>query len=318
LKVIFICIHDWANECYTISKALNKVGVESKCFVKKININKYPERGIRFEKIAKFRHIIKDSNVIVYGFSEYFELGFEVPKNTVIGVLHGGSKYRQHYTKLNEIFNPIVDITLSGSDMCNLGAKNEVCVFSAIDDEYIKPRYKDFQAVRRRVVGHFPSGNKGSSIILPVIVKLREEFDFIYSYSDSKVPFANQIYRMSKCDIYIENLRDNQDGRILTTFGRTCLEAAALGKIVCTRFPDIELYKSMFGDCPIQITNTEKELEEKLRRLLTCPNKEFVRLQKETRKWVEDKHGLKAMGLRWKEIFEKSLKEKKRELRGEL
>jgi hypothetical protein len=318
MKVVFICIHDWANECYTISKALNQVGVESRTFIKIINPNDYPEHGTGFHKIGMFKKYIEDADVIVYGFSDYFELGFDIPKNTVVGVLHGGSKYRQFADEMNKIFNPIVDITLSGSDMCGLGAKNEVCVFSAVDDEYIQPKYKDFETSRKRVVGHYPSGNKGYDIILPVIEKLRNEIDFIFNYSHSRVKFTNQIYRISECDIYIENIREEQRGIKLTTFGRTALEAAALGKVICTRFLDIDLYKSMFGECPVQVCNTAKELEIKLRYLLTCSPVEFINLQKETRKWIEKYHGLEPMGLKWKEIFVKALKQKRKKIRGEL
>lgn len=305
MNVIFICQNDWANECYTISKALRKVGVNSKTFIKHKHSFGYPEQGIHYRNIKMIQGDIRLADVVVFGFSKYCQTGVDL-SGKVISVLHGGSDYRQFYKRINKIFNPIVDLTLTGSDMLNLGAKNEVCVFSAVDTDILKPCYSNFNQ-KRRIVGHYPSGEKGTGIIQHVIQKLQQELDFEFKYSNQKVPFLTQIDRMSKCDIYIENMQPHQLNVPLTTFGRTCLESAALGKVVCTRFPDILLYEQMFGKCAIQVTNTAEELESKLRYLLSCTNEKISSLQKDTRKWVEDYHSLEAMGTKWKNIFVEAL-----------
>jgi hypothetical protein len=63
--------------------------------------------------------------------------------------------------------------------------KKEVVVFDPIDTDFLQPIYKDSN--RKRIIGHYPSGNKGYNIIFPVIEKLKNEIDFEFRYSNEKV-----------------------------------------------------------------------------------------------------------------------------------
>lgn len=307
MNVVFLCRADDANECYIFSKCLKLVGVNAIAFSRGRHPY-YSEQAIRFKIISEVIPSVRKADVLIFGFSQYIETGVNLSKK-VVGVLHGGSRYRQNHEQINKLFNSFVDVTFSGSDMCGLGAKKEICIFSAVDSTLLQPVYNDFTN-RKRIVAHYPSRNKGSDIIKKVIEKLQKDIDFEFAYSTEVVPFSKQVERMSECDIYIENMETHQKGVLLTTFGRTTLEAASLGKVVCTRFLDLEIYKKSFPECAIQTSNDSFELESKLRFLLTCSDETLRQLQKESRDWIEKYHSLQAMGMWWKQTLEKCINRK--------
>jgi hypothetical protein len=100
-------------------------------------------------------------------------------------------------------------------------------------------------------------------------------------------------------------MRAKQGSIPLTAFGITALECACLGKIVCTRFPDLPLYERLFGKCEIQVTNKPIDLEIKLEQLLSMPKNDLITLQKKTRKWVEERHSFEVIGNWFKKQFER-------------
>ena len=95
-----------------------------------------------------------------------------------------------------------------------------------------------------------------------------------------------------------------QKGLRYGEWGMTALEAASLGKIVVTNFLSIDRYKKEYGECPLVICNTEGEFERRLHELSEMNKDDILKLKKETRKWVEEKHSLKAVGKRLKRYYE--------------
>jgi glycosyltransferase involved in cell wall biosynthesis len=303
MKVVFLSMRDWANMGYTYSKSLNSIGIESKSFCMKNHRFEYPEHSIVYNQTH--RDYIVNSDVIVFIHSKFIDLQINLSKK-IIAVMHAGSTYRQNHKAVNKIFNPIVDITFCGSDVLGFKPKNEVCSQPAIDTEYFKPVYSDFSKSRNMIIGHYPTSPKGYEIISKVINELKDDGENIeLRYDSETVSFLNHIKRISECDIYIEDMHDMQGDVPLTAFGITTLECACLGKVVCTRFPDLPIYEKLFGSCGVQVTNNEKELKEKLQYLISLPKEDFIQLQKNTRKWVEERHSLQVIGKWLKTEFEK-------------
>jgi hypothetical protein len=303
MKVVFLCKNDWANVACTFSKSLNKIGVDSKSFSAGHHKFVYPESSFIYSKSSKID--VEEADVVVFVHSYLTQTGVDLSKK-IVAVMHAGSAYRQGHKKINQIFDPIVDITFCGSDVLGFNPKNEVCMQAAVDTEYFQPMYSDFTNRKNVIIGHYPTSAKGYEIIERVINRLKKfRKNIEFRYDNYTVLFNDHIKRISECDIYIEDMSDNQHGIPLTTFGITTLECGALGKVVCTRFPDLPIYEKLFGKCGIQVANNEQELEEKLKWLTSMNDEDFLELQKSTRKWIEERHSLEVIGNWLKDHFEK-------------
>lgn len=304
MDVLIISRNDWANLGYSYHKALKTVGVDS--MMVKLNRHHfaYPEQGT----ICNMRKIVslaQQAKIIQYIHSEYINVG--PLKGKRVFVIHGGSKYRQNADKINRLFNPIVEKTIiQTADLLDLGAKNQVWVLPPIDIDLIKPVYQ--MKNNKIIIGHYPSaaGVKGSSVINDIIKRINKDEQFKnriqYNFSDKLVNWNQNIKRMSDCDIYIEALNLEQNGKPYGEWGITCLEAAALGKIIITHSKNSERYKKEYGECPLNIANSPEELEESLKKLILLKDSEILEKKKEIRHWVETYHNYRAIG---KRLFKK-------------
>ena len=307
MRVVFLSHNDWANMSYEYSKALNQIGISTWAF--KIGSN-HPNYKIGVPKFKKTKEILKliiKANVIVFNHSEFIDTGIDL-SNKLVCVMHTGSKYRQNSKKLNKFFNRIVDVTFSGGDVLNMGAKNEYWLQPAIDTNKLEPNYKkDFN--KPIIIAHYPSGNKCSDNIQKAINNLKSK-NFIFKYDQTRVSWEENLKRVSECDIYIEALCSHQNEIPLYIYGISAIESSALGKITCARFPVINEYEKIFGKCGIFATNTIQELTNTLDRILSLSKEDFLNLQKESRLWAERTSSYNAIGLFLKNIFEKELSEK--------
>ena len=303
MKVTFLSQNDWANWGYMFAKSLNSVWVDAKSFCKKTHKFGYTECSFPYTKAIS--DDIVNADVIIFIHSVYIETGIDLSKK-IVAAIHAGSTYRNNPIQINKIFDPIVDITFCSSDLLGRGPKNEVCIQGAIDTDYLQPVYSDLSNKKNIVIGHYPSGPKRYEIITRVVDKvkrIKKNIDFRCDLNN--VSYEEQIKRVSECDIYIEEMTSVPGDTSYSTFGTTALECAALGKIVCTRFPDLPLYERLFGKCEgIQVTNTEQELEDKLLWLLSLSDNEFIELQKKARQWVVDRHSPQVIGAWLKEKLE--------------
>jgi len=153
------------------------------------------------------------------------------------------------------------------------------------------------------VISHYPSRapRKGSDEINYVIEHMVKDRDFIFKYISKRIPWKDNLIRMSECDIYIEHLFDDR-------FGITALLAAALGKIVVTKFPYMAEYEKIFGvPAVIQAANTKEELADRLDYLLSLSDAERLELKKRTRKWVEEVHSHEVVGKRLVKVYQEVL-----------
>lgn len=307
MKVVLLCNSDWANVAYVYEKCLREVGIDAISFSSKSHHYGYPEQARLWKNINNIKQYVEECDVIIFVHSEYIETGINL-KNKVVCVVHTGSRYRQNSKNINNIFNPIVDVTFSGGDVLGMGAKNEIWIQPAIDTKKIQPSY--YKPRDKVIIAHYPSGSKGYQIINNVIGKLNRK-NFIFKYDPVNVPWEDNLKRMSECDIYIEEMNSHQKGIPLYIFGIQAIEAAALGKVVCSRFPMFDKYVETFGECGLIPTNTPEILKEKLEEFLSMGDSDFIELQKKSRKWVEDCHSYKVIGNKFKKIFKDILKEKK-------
>jgi hypothetical protein len=307
MRVVFLSKNDWANMSYEYSKALNQIGVNTWSFKTGKNHPNYKVGVPKFKKTKEILKLIIKANVVVFNHSEFIDTGIDL-SNKLVCVMHTGSNYRQNSKKLNKLFNEIVDVTFSGGDVLNMGAKNEYWLQPAIDTNKLEPNYKkDFN--KPIIIAHYPSGNKCSDSIQKAINNLKSK-NFIFKYDPTRVSWEENLKRVSECDIYIEALCSHQNEIPLYIYGISAIESSALGKITCARFPVINEYEKIFGKCGIFATNTINELTNTLDKILSLSKEDFLNLQKQSRLWAERTSSYNAIGLFLKNIFEKELNKK--------
>lgn len=299
-KVLFICQRDWANHSYIMTQCLKTVGVDSIAVTTHQNKIDYPQHALLCKDPEELNRIVDEADIIIFMHSQFIGTNVDLHKKKVL-VFHTGTKYRQRPAKMNSLFDPIVDVTLTAADTFDLGGKNEKYVVVPIDIHKIQPIYNTNNS--KLVIGHYPTGYKGRDIIEHVIQSLPNS-NFEYRFSNIRVPWVDQIDRMSKCDVYIEDLCPKQKNKSSSGFGLTAIEAAALGKIVISRVTYSDKYEKEIGPLGIQIANDEEDLRRILKNLLSFTPSKILELKMNSRKWAETCHSYEAVGNMFKKIFE--------------
>jgi glycosyltransferase involved in cell wall biosynthesis len=307
MKVILISKgKDYANIAYQFANALKSIGVDAKSYAEHKPGHNYPIFGFLYSDkkiLTQMNDDIKDCDVII-SMQGRIDLTKYNLKNKKVGVFYGGNNYRVNPDRFNREFNPIVDFTLIQTyDLLGLGAKNESVLPGVVDTKFIKPHYKNI-GEKMKVV-HCPSNprKKGTNIIIKVIEKIGDKIDF---ECFSELDWSENIKKILESDVYIDQFIQELDGNPLCSFGMSSLEAAALGRVVVVNLCYLDKYEKEFGKCLLQITNTEDELERKIRDLNSLKPEDFLNLQKQTREWVVKNHSYKATGQRLLKIIEES------------
>jgi len=306
MKVLLITITDHAHMAYMTAEALKKLGVDAVTIRKRTVKFKYPEEGIKIRTDSYIKPYAENADVIIFMHTQYRDIGIDLTKKKVL-VWHTGSGYRQKFEKYNAHFNPIVDVSLCSADLLGLGAKNERCLNGLVNTDLLQPIYG--RKNKKITIAHYSASPKGIIIIKKAIHHLKQgplKDLFIFRYSAKKKTWDDNIKRMAECDIYIAEMHEKQikKGQEWTTgmFGIAALEAAALGKIVISRF----IYRE---DCEgfdfgLQVANNLDELIKKLEYLLSLSEEKFLKLRKLSRDWVVNCHSYEAVGYRLLKIIE--------------
>jgi len=149
-------------------------------------------------------------------------------------------------------------------------------------------------------IAHYPSNTevKGTNHIINMLSDISSA-KYYFICDTNEVDYRQQLDRLKTCDIYIEMFKMELGQNIYGSFGITALEAAAMGKIVVTNNLHKELYQDVYGDCALQIVNTEKEFKDKINQLINLSTHELRELQHSTKQWVL-KHSYSATGDRIK------------------
>lgn len=305
MKIVMLSVNDWANVGGVYQECFTRVGLDavSLCTVKhRFN---YPNHSTWINP-GLMKEYVKDADVVMFMHSEFIDTGVDL-KDKIVAVVHTGSKYRQNAKSMNEFFNSIVDVTFSGGDVLGMGAKNEIWIQPAVDVKALQPVYKNNNDPY--IIAHYPTGTKGYPIIQDVINGLTNR-NFVFRYDANNIPWKEHLKRVYECDIYIEDMMDNQRGIPLLIYGIQTIEAAAQGKVVCTRFPIVDKYEKEFGKCGIQVANNAIQLTHVLESILSSKKEDFIKMQKESRKWVEKCQSYEVIGKRFKKIFKQLWKDK--------
>lgn len=316
MNILFFAIDDWANVAYTYAQAMKKIGYKAKAFAMHSHSLGYPKQAETYKSFDRLEKIATSADVVVFMHSNphFLKLPFDLSVER-LAVFHGGSIYRSNPVVINSVFNPLVDISLiQTGDLLGKGAKNEKWVLTGIDTDTIKPRKIITSNVSNPkesplVIAHFPhkSNVKGTVFIENAMRLVKKSCNKPISWycKDEVVPYKKNLDRMAKCDIYIEAMMPTLNGKPYGEWGVTCLEAAAMGKVVVTHFLSIDRYKKeITKDCPLIVANSEKELFIQLRQLLLKSRSEIQEIQKATRAWAVKHHSLKAQGYRLKKALE--------------
>ena len=304
MKIVNICKSDWANFSYDNCMALQSVGIDCSSYAVTPHVFDYPSHATII-KTAQIYSVCSDADIIQIFHSDYSCLDIVKPLGKKLVVYHTGSGYRSESEKLNNLFNPFLDISFTAlGELMNKGAKNEFYIVGAIDTNEIVPIPIESNIP---VFSHYPSKSnvKGTDTITHIMKEIgkRNKFIFNYNEKDIRLSLSEQRSKMQNCDIYIELLKPELNGNKYGSWGITALEAAAMGKIVVTQNLSNEVYEKHYGGCPLILVADEHDFIKKINWLLSLTKKEIRNLQEQTRTWVEEKHSYKATGEYLKNIL---------------
>jgi hypothetical protein len=319
MKVMFLSETDYASVGYLFAQSLRSVGINSVALAKSPrSARKHAPYDIYYGKdhtiVSKY---IKECDVIVWMHSAFIKLKRYVPsiRGKKLAVFHGGSRYRNDPKRWNKIFNPRASVSLIQTyNLLGLGAKNEKWILPPVDIESILPNYtprsNTYPKDQRFYIGHYPSSPeaKNSAEINEVMARLEHDpyigNRFVYDYSDKLVPWKENLQRIRGCDIYIESLSKEINGKVTDDWGVTALEAAASGCVVLSVFRSSEAYLREHGSSAAVLRlNDGEDLEKHIRKLVGGTREELFNLQEASRGWVEEHHSYKAVGRRLKKAL---------------
>jgi hypothetical protein len=298
--VVFACINDWANVGWVFKASLESVGVSAVALrTGKAHPFGYPEqaKGATLEEIQKE---IDQARAVMFMHTQW--PGDLVLEGKKVAVFHGGSWYRQEPERWNAFWNPKVDVTaIQTADLLDKGAKNQVWIMPSVDTDFLEPNR--WFAGGKLVFAHYPrkASKKGSGHFLSAMAPYHGKKS-IFHYSEGKVPWLDNMKRLSLCDVYLESQEHTRRGKTgkkpLGFWGTAAMEAASMGKIVVTCFRQRKRHEEEFGKSPIMAANNPEELATILRRLHAMPIEEIVRRQQAHREWAVRCHSRKTVGRR--------------------
>ena len=278
-------------------------------------------------RAPELQPMLNNAHLVQFMDGTYIDTGV-MPKKSII--CYGGTTYRMEPKVVSDMFNSFTSQSICYfPSLLGLGAANEELIYYPVDTDFLEPNFKIRN--KRLRIGHNPSNvlSKGTQNILEVIKKLVADEEFIKRFEYIGVTpeqFATKesrqvakdirvttriltptfqwewlchIDRLRSCDIYIEALKTELNGRPFGEWGNAALEAASLGKIVITHSINKDVYQREYGDNPLRIANSQAELEAHLIELQSMTDKEIIEEKKRTRQWAEDKHSISATANRW-------------------
>ena len=250
--------------------------------------------GLSWREIPSLKKYADSFDIIHYMHTTFIDTGINLTTKNVI-VNHGGSRFRNNAKHACEMFNRIVDFSIVQTpSLMNLGAKNEVWIVTPVNTDFIYPDNHSLGKTLR--IGHYPSSpkKKGTDRILPVIKDFGNKINYVGATSlltpNTFVPWERNLQRIKQCDVIIETLKTDIDGRVAGGWGSSALEAAAAGTIVITNYLQKDIYLKEYGEIPFLVANTQDELRERLREVVAMTDSEIKKLKEKTRQWAVDNH----------------------------
>jgi hypothetical protein len=309
---------------YLYAQALRAVGVPAYAIAQK---KRRTRRTAPYDEYVKHPErlwrLLTDHDIIVWMHSNFIPLKpiLKTIEGKRLAVFHGGSNYRNDPEEMNKIFNRRVFVSLIQTpNLLHLGAKNEKWIMPPVDTKKILPRYinlpekgiwKRFGDLKSNIIiAHHPSSpdTKNTDEILETMDRMMADpsvngrFEFVHK--KAKVSWEKNLRRLYDCDIYIESLSRQINGKETNGWGVTALEAAASGCMVFSTFGHKEEYESEYGPCPINKVSNGQELERELRRFILEGPTNILNEQRASRKWAQTVHSPRAIGKQLKEALE--------------
>ena len=302
VRVLNVCIDDWANFSHDNAKALRSVGID--CVDVKINkhIFNYQTESTLMDWAGVFKEVGKADVVQIMHSCAHTLLAIKPYLNGKrLFVVHAGTVYRQHHVHLNSVFDPYVEKSIIALGEFATLCEGATYVVGAVDTDKFQPNY--ILGNRGKIVGHYPSNAnvKGTGTIDQMVARNPKRGDFQFRYNTGFVDHAEVIKRYAGTDIYIELFAPLQAGKPYGSWGITALEVAAMGKVCITNHTWKDVYEDAYGDIGLAVANTEEEFQEQLSRFISMTSKELREEQLKTRSWVKLKHSYKATGTRYLE-----------------
>lgn len=299
MKVLNICVDDYANFSHDNANALRSVGVH--CVDVKLQphvFNYKTESTLANESILK--ELIAEAELVQIFHSDSSLIKYCSGKRLV--VYHTGTRYRQNHQKFNALFNPHVEKSFVAlGEFYGLGAKNEQYIVGATKVHGQKPLH----FIHPLRFAHFPSNPevKGTQSILNAVESINHK-NFRFEFSLDKVSHDQQISRMNSCDVYIEMNSTHQGGKPYGSWGITTLEATSLGKIVITNHTTLDVYEKTYGITPpLVLIEKHGSIEACINNLLSLTESQIHLLKKQSFEWLEKFHSFEATGSKLKQIL---------------
>lgn len=303
LKVVNVCMDDYANYAYDNAMALRSVGIDAKCVKTMRHPFGYKDQGMVLSQDG-IQQAIKEADIVQFMHSDHRFLTYAKSLKKRIFVYHTGTGYRTNPANCNKIFNDSVEAAFTDqTEFIGTGMKGEQYVATAID---IKSYQQTFGVPHNPIrIGHYPSNAevKGTSKIIEMMSKVKaRKFELLFS--TTRVNHIMQRNRMQRCEIYIELFKPELKGKPYGCYGVTAFEAAAMGKVVVTNNIRPHVYARAYGDCPFVIANDEPTFIKEMERLINSHPLTILQLQKETFNWLREKHSYEATGKRLKVLLD--------------
>lgn len=306
MRAVFVSQHDYANSGAWIAKALSTQGIETACFAGRHSPFDYPERPrlIR-ENERAFRDALGEADWIVVVQSDFprhmgGNRGEYSPRRADwlrelrgkrFCVVHGGSYYRQRPERYVAIWRDLAEATICYSADLMGHFDNEHLIVPPMDMTYFPPVERGGPIV----VGHSPARpeQKGTEGITDVLKRIGCEARI----DKGRIDWRSQLERLRQCDIVIDQIYPEENGKPVGEWVALATEAAATGCVTIANSHRPGRYVETYGRMPeIRICNTFAHLEAELRYLLALPVSELRALQRKTRQWVVDHHSLEPTG----------------------
>ena len=329
IDVLFLAFDDWANTGWRFFKCAQMAGLNVMGFKANIHPFFYPEQLPIHPEIAGFKEspiceiavgselskFMERAKIIHFFASNciFTEVDF---RDKPVVMQHGGRTYRNAYEDLNELYNGFCDASIiQMPDLLGYGANNEHLIYFPVDTDFIKPDFDKVWPEKKLVIGHFPSQPKDKGAervksILNSLSHLKDKFEFVtISEKNERMIWLDSLQRMNQCDLIIDVFSDKtSDGLDYGEWGNTSFEAAALGKIVVTMSTHFEKYIEEYGDCALNIANTDDHLRETLVNFIEMDRRELEIEKRKTATWVTAKHSIQATSKKLHAVYKSILK----------
>jgi hypothetical protein len=298
MKILYICINDWANYGYNQCEALKSIGLDASCCKLNPHIFKYDQQAEIVAPQDMMKMVLQADYInFIHGEIRLVNQMEYLLREKKVAVTYTGSAYRNAPLEHNSTFDGLVDYSFT--DQCEfmgLGAKNLHYIAAAVPVSEIDKFGHEIRKPLR--VGHYPSNAevKGTNQILAMLEELHEPFQLLHSTDN--VSHRLQFKRMNACDIYVELFKPYLGGKPYGHFGVTAFEAAAAGKIVVTQNLHQQFYREAYGDCPLVLVKDRIGFINAMDELLGSSEQKISQLQTETYSWVSEKHSYEATARR--------------------